>query len=230
MATGRTRQATIEENSVSYERFLAGKTHLGGMSGFDPVWMPEFLFDFQKALVEWAVRKGRAAIFADCGLGKTPMQLVWAENVVRHTNKPVLIAAPLAVSYQILREAEKEADVILWDGGNNDLPFYRPDLHIVLADPLRPGDEAGAVRKDGLVAVTVKGKTYLAHRLIWFLVKGEWPEGRLTFHDKDPQNLRWHNIRPESDFFSPTAAAAYLRQHRQKRREAINRGDLDAER
>lgn len=94
----------------------------------------------------------------------------------------------------------------------------------------RPGDEAGAVRKDGLVAVTVKGKTYLAHRLIWFLVKGEWPEGRLTFHDKDPQNLRWHNIRPESDFFSPTAAAAYLRQHRQKRREAINRGDLDAER
>jgi predicted GTPase len=43
---------------------------------------------------------------------------------------------------QILRRAEKEADVILWDGGNNDLPFYTPDLHIVLADPLRPGHEA----------------------------------------------------------------------------------------
>ncbi|MCE1179352.1 MAG: cyclic 2,3-diphosphoglycerate synthase [Micrococcales bacterium] len=43
---------------------------------------------------------------------------------------------------QIIRQAEQEADVILWDGGNNDLPFYRPDLHITLADPLRPGDEA----------------------------------------------------------------------------------------
>jgi predicted GTPase len=41
----------------------------------------------------------------------------------------------------IIREAEKEADVILWDGGNNDLPFYEPDLHIVIVDPLRPGDE-----------------------------------------------------------------------------------------
>ena len=44
---------------------------------------------------------------------------------------------------QILAAAEQEADVILWDGGNNDLPFYRPDLHIVIADPLRPGDEQG---------------------------------------------------------------------------------------
>ncbi|HHU39149.1 MAG TPA: GTPase [Propionibacterium sp.] len=48
------------------------------------------------------------------------------------------------VDYEaILRRAEEEADVIMWDGGNNDLPFYAPDLHIVLADPLRPGDEAG---------------------------------------------------------------------------------------
>ncbi|MCP5069247.1 MAG: helicase [bacterium] len=69
--------------------------------------MPDFLFDFQRALVEWSVRKGRCAILADCGLGKTPMQLVWAENVVRHTNRPVLIAAPLAVSQQVVREAEK---------------------------------------------------------------------------------------------------------------------------
>src|SRR5207247_1705869 len=48
-----------------------------------------------------------AAIFADCGLGKTPLQLVWAENVVRKTNRPVLILTPLAVSYQLIREAEK---------------------------------------------------------------------------------------------------------------------------
>jgi hypothetical protein len=47
--------------------------------------------------------QGRAAIFADCGLGKTPMQLVWAENVVRKTNRPVLILTPLAVSHQTIR-------------------------------------------------------------------------------------------------------------------------------
>src|SRR5512139_3584726 len=92
---------------MSYAAFLARKTQLGGEHGFEPLWMPDFLFDFQRSLVEWSVRKGRAAIFADCGLGKTPMQLVWAENVVRKTNRPVLIATPLAVSYQVLREAEK---------------------------------------------------------------------------------------------------------------------------
>lgn len=97
-------------NSVAnddYAAFLYRKSQLGKGDGFAPVWMPNFLFPFQTALVEWAVRRGRAAVFADCGLGKTPMQLVWAENVVRHTNKPVLIVTPLAVSAQTLREAEK---------------------------------------------------------------------------------------------------------------------------
>lgn len=92
---------------TDYAAFLDRKMQLGGNHGFVPVWMPDFLFDFQRALVEWSTVKGRAAIFADCGLGKTPMQLVWAENVVRRTNRPVLIATPLAVSYQVVREAEK---------------------------------------------------------------------------------------------------------------------------
>ncbi|NIV33409.1 MAG: helicase, partial [Anaerolineae bacterium] len=69
--------------------------------------MPDWLYDFQQYLTEWAVRLGRAAIFADCGLGKTPMQLVWAQNVVQHTNQPVLILAPLGVTGQTLYEAEK---------------------------------------------------------------------------------------------------------------------------
>jgi hypothetical protein len=90
-----------------YAEFLDSKTQLGNDGGFDPVYMPDFLFDFQKLLVEWAVRKGRGALFEDCGLGKTPQQLVWAENVVRHTNKPVLCLTPLAVSHQTLAEAHK---------------------------------------------------------------------------------------------------------------------------
>jgi hypothetical protein len=92
---------------VNYSAFLAQKAQLGDTYGFAPEWLPSFLYDFQTALVDWAVRRGRAAIFADCGLGKTPMQLVWAANVVRKTNRPVLIATPLAVSHQVLREAEK---------------------------------------------------------------------------------------------------------------------------
>lgn len=92
---------------MSYSDFLDSKTQLGGKSGFDPLWIPDFLFDFQKSLVEWAILKGKAAIFADCGLGKTPMQLVWAENVVRKSNKPVLVLTPLAVGSQTIREGEK---------------------------------------------------------------------------------------------------------------------------
>lgn len=90
-----------------YREFLASKAQASDDFGFEPRWIPDFLFDFQASLVEWAVRKGRAAIFADCGLGKTPVQLVWAENVVRETNRPVLILTPLAVSAQTIREAEK---------------------------------------------------------------------------------------------------------------------------
>ena len=90
-----------------YAAFIDRKTQLCNMSGFDPVWMPDFLFDFQETLVDWAIRKGRGALFEDCGLGKTPQFLVWAENVVRHTNRPVLILTPLAVSFQTIPEADK---------------------------------------------------------------------------------------------------------------------------
>lgn len=92
---------------MNYTDFLHRKSQLGGESGFAPLWMPDFLYGFQAHLTEWAIRKGRAGLFEDCGLGKTPQQLVWAENVVRKTNKPVLILTPLAVSYQTAREAEK---------------------------------------------------------------------------------------------------------------------------
>ena len=92
---------------MDYQDFLKLKQDYGANSGFDPLFMPDFLFDFQVALTEWVIKKGRGAIFADCGMGKTPMQLVWAENVVRKTNKPVLILTPLAVSGQTLDEAKK---------------------------------------------------------------------------------------------------------------------------
>lgn len=92
---------------MDYTDFLDRKTQGGADSGFSPLWMPDFLFDFQSALVEWAITKGRAAILADCGLGKTAMGLTWASNVARKTGKPVLYLTPLAVGAQTVREAEK---------------------------------------------------------------------------------------------------------------------------
>lgn len=97
----------MESHETTYQDFLEKKRHVGSLHGFKPTYMPSFLYDFQSSLVDWSLYKGRSAIFADCGLGKTPMQLVWAENVVRHTNRPVLIITPLAVSYQTIREGEK---------------------------------------------------------------------------------------------------------------------------
>ena len=91
----------------SYTKFLAAKLHEGSESGFEPIWMPDSLFPFQCALTEWAIRKGRAAMFADCGLGKSAMQLVWAQNVVQKTNGRVLILTPLAVGAQTVREGIK---------------------------------------------------------------------------------------------------------------------------
>jgi hypothetical protein len=98
---------------MTYEDFLSSKQQLDGDHGFAPTIMPDWLFDYQQHLVEWACRKGRSAIFADCGMGKTPMQLVWAQNVLKKTGRPVLIATPLAVSYQTVAEASRfgiEAD------------------------------------------------------------------------------------------------------------------------
>ena len=56
----------------TYAEFLARKAQMGGMGGFESLWMPDSLFPFQRELVDWAVRMGRCAVFADCGLGKTP--------------------------------------------------------------------------------------------------------------------------------------------------------------
>lgn len=95
-----------------YETFLDRKTHLDGEFGFDARDLPNALFDFQRALVEWACRRGRAAIFADCGLGKTLMELAWAEQVARFGSvgaraRRVLLLTPLAVAEQTIREAER---------------------------------------------------------------------------------------------------------------------------
>ncbi len=90
-----------------YRGYLLGKSQANSLFGFKPNYMPDSLMDFQSDLVDWSIEKGRGALFADCGLGKTLMQLVWAENVHRHTNKGTLVLTPLAVSPQTVGEASK---------------------------------------------------------------------------------------------------------------------------
>ena len=99
--------ALVPSSELSdYRSFLDTKARLATGSGFH-VDLPDWLYPFQDALVDWTLAQGRAAIFADCGLGKTPMQLAWADAVQRHEGRPVLILTPLAVAAQTEAEAHK---------------------------------------------------------------------------------------------------------------------------
>lgn len=91
----------------TYEDFLESKRHSIGNFGFDPCYIPSMAFDFQQHIIEKSVLKGRIANFVDTGLGKTLIQISIANNIIRHTNKRVLILTPLAVAFQFILEAEK---------------------------------------------------------------------------------------------------------------------------
>jgi DNA modification methylase len=95
------------KSEKSYLEFLTEKTKRSVDSGFDANNINELMFPFQEHITKKALKKGRFAIFADCGLGKTLMQLEWANKVRKETQKPVLILAPLAVSGQTIKEGEK---------------------------------------------------------------------------------------------------------------------------
>jgi DNA modification methylase len=92
---------------MEYNKFLEQKQILEDEIGFEYDSLPIKLFDFQKAITKWAIKRGRAAIFADTGLGKTFMQVSWADAVSKKTNKQVLIVAPLCVAEQTVEEAKK---------------------------------------------------------------------------------------------------------------------------
>lgn len=105
----------------SYQRFLAQKRHRPNDYGISPSFLPDSLFDYQRYVAEYAIRKGRCAVFLDTGLGKTLIQLVTASNYARHTNKPVLIITPLAVAFQFIKEAERF--------GIDDVEYSKDGLH-----------------------------------------------------------------------------------------------------
>ena len=109
---------------MEYDQFVASKRRAEVATGHQPGDLNEHLFDFQHAIVSWAVRRGRAAIFADTGLGKTLMQLSWSDEVASHTKGIVLILAPLAVSEQTIEQGAAFGIEVkrVSNGGTPDAP------------------------------------------------------------------------------------------------------------
>ncbi len=142
----------MHDQSMNYDDFLRRKSQVGSDGGFEPLWLPDWLKPFQRHLCEWTIRKGRAANFSDCGLGKTPMTLVWAENVLRKTGKAVLILTPPAVGPQFVREGDKFGIECRHVKGGKTRPginvtnyeqlhHYRPDDFAAVA-----ADESGGIK------------------------------------------------------------------------------------
>lgn len=92
---------------MDYQQFLDTKRRAARPAGFDAISTRPELHDWQNAIVEWACERGRAAVFANTGLGKTRIQLAWAETVARHTGRPVILAAPLSIARQTVREGRR---------------------------------------------------------------------------------------------------------------------------
>lgn len=92
---------------MDYSEFLQSKKHSSIDFGIDVNFLPNSIFDYQKHVAEYAIKKGRCATFLDTGLGKTIIELTIAQNFVNATGKPVLIITPLAVAFQFIKEAAK---------------------------------------------------------------------------------------------------------------------------
>src|SRR5688572_7675995 len=110
--------------SDSYEAFLAKKSITHVATGIaDPGPLSDKLKNFQRDITRWSLRKGRSAIWAGCGLGKSWMSLEWARVVTEHTEIPVLILTRLSVAQQFVREGEKLGVDVIHAREANDVPL-----------------------------------------------------------------------------------------------------------
>lgn len=142
-----------------YSEFLDSKRQTAESCGFEPSEVNPMLYGFQKDIVKWACRKGKAAIFADCGMGKTPMQLEWAHQVVSHEGGMVLILAPLAVSAQTVREGSKFGIDVNRARTSDDL---KPGINITnyeMLEHFEGVDFTGIVLDESSILKNYSGKT-----------------------------------------------------------------------
>lgn len=131
---------------LTYGKFLGAKHISVRPAGFDPTGpiIPE-LFDFQKDIVRWGLRKGKCALFEDCGLGKTPQQIEWAHHVFAKTGRPVLIFAPLAVSQQTHREGIKFGIPVKVCRGQSDIQLGVNVANYEMIEHFRADEFSGIV-------------------------------------------------------------------------------------
>ena len=147
---------------MNYTDFLQQKQNVARPSGFDATAINPQLFDYQRDIVRWALRRGRAAIFSRYGTGKTPMQLEWARHVTEHTVLPVLILAPLAVAQQTAREGAKFGVTVTICRSQGDV---QPGVNITNYEMLQhfdPSVFAGVVLDESSILKSYDGKTRTA--------------------------------------------------------------------
>lgn len=149
-------------DAQKYHEFIKNKHVRFQQCGFDAdeSLIPDNLFDWQRKIVLWACAKGKAAIFASCGLGKTAMQLSWALQVVKHTGQSVIILAPLAVGSQTVQEGVKfgiEAQTI-----RKMDDISKPGIYIInyeMIDHINPYAFGGVVLDESSILKAMLGKT-----------------------------------------------------------------------
>ena len=145
---------------MNYDEFITQKTKRAQSIGFEPRELTAPLFPWQSHIVKWAVRKGRAALFEDCGLGKTAQQLEWAHQVAIHTGGMVLILTPLAVAHQTASEAVKFGITATVAESQSDCTG--PGIWITNYDKLERFDAAsfaGVVLDESSILKNFTGKT-----------------------------------------------------------------------
>lgn len=144
---------------MTYNEYLTGKLVQHLPTGISTECENGVLFDWQRAITKWATRQGRAALFEDCGLGKTGQQLVWAKEVSKATNRPVLILAPLAVSAQTKREGIKFGVPVNICESQEDV---KPGVNITNYEKLakfEPSVFSGVVLDESSILKSYMGKT-----------------------------------------------------------------------
>ena len=151
----------FQEGTLDYSAFIQSKNNRHEPAGFEPAEVNPAAFDWQAEVIRWACRIGRAALFEDCGLGKTLQQLEWLRQVVDHTGGPTLLLCPLAVQRQTLREAERfsiQADVRICErqsdvGGGINIANYEK-LHLFDAETF-----SGVALDESSILKAYTGKT-----------------------------------------------------------------------
>ncbi len=144
---------------MDYEEFISRKSLENVSAGFEPSNIGNHLFDFQSSIVEWACKRGRAAIFADTGLGKTAMQTEWARQVAGHTGGQVLIVAPLCVAQQTVEESAKFGIDVQYVRSPSQIKSNIVITNYEMLEHFDAGDFAGVVLDESSILKSHSSKT-----------------------------------------------------------------------